>query len=720
MSDRLPPWARIVLAAIAAVLLPGILKILLRAELSWPLLLALALGKIALSAVSIYARGLVARAFRLLSTLYTVGFAAVVLTGILISPYSAYGIWFETVREGEPRGAVSNLMMLLAAVFSSALAGRLLDSEILLPLYGQALVAAGLLALIYQTRLFHILLLCLLALGSMAVSVRFVRRGNRLRNLVTFLLLFLALLAVSRLPLLFAEPRGSRFVDDRLHPGLRKTVVALFPRFPLIYGIPGFGYGFETDSLGGTPILSEAPIFEIRGRPGQRLYLRTGAYSTYDGRSWSKRIKAEGISSHPANLIADNHMRILALNPGEVPPSSLRISVLAEYYTLLPFTLNTRAIYLPPEQIEGISGNFEEGYRLANPLRSDQSIYLRYEQPGEQRGGQRGAPAEDLPAAERSAYLQLPSRVSPELSELAANLGDSTGDTRGTLRNIERYLARNYTYNLEADRTPAGADFVDTFLFQSKEGYCVHFASAFTVLARLNGIPVRYATGYLATIPNGSFPFDGTREAGLGIVTGLSAHAWPEVWLEDRGWTAWEATTAVNPLYYEEIGEDWLYEYGRGINRLTNRQLRAILGREPASQQRAARGAWSFNWQILFLSIPLLAVLLIAIRAIRRYGILLLAALRPDRSSAVKIVAKIAASFHRRGVDRPDELGWVRWAERISAATPQLAPRLQTRSRRLLTVIQRLMYSDQAFRKRDLGLIRTFYLNYCAGSVISR
>jgi hypothetical protein len=173
-------------------------------------------------------------------------------------------------------------------------------------------------------------------------------------------------------------------------------------------------------------------------------------------------------------------------------------------------------------------------------------------------------------------------------------------------------------------------------------------------------------------------------------------------------------------LYYEEIGEDWLYEYGRGINRLTNRQLRAILGREPASQQRAATGAWSFNWQILFLSIPLLAVLLIAIRAIRRYDILLLAALRPDRSSAVKIVAKIAASFHRRGVDRPDRLGWVRWAERISAATPQLAPRLQTRSRRLLTVIQRLMYSDRPFRKRDLRLIRTFYLNYCAGSVISR
>jgi len=712
VSDRLPRWARIILAAIAALLLPAILKILLRAELSWPLLLALALGKIALFAVSMYTRGVYARVFRRLSTVYTVAFAAVTLTGILISPYSAYGIWFEAVQDGKPHGLVSNVMVLLAAVFSSALAQRFLVSEFLLPLYGQLLIAAGLLALIYQNRLFYILLLCLLALGSTVVSLRFVQRGNRLRNLATFLLLFLSLLALCRLPLLLvAEPRGSRIVDDRLHPGLRKTVVALFPRFPLLYGIPGFGYGFDTDRLGGTPILSEAPIFEIQGRPGQRLYMRTGAYSTYDGQSWSKRTKSEGISSRSEDLESDDLSRILALNPGEVPPSSLRVTILTEYYALIPFTLNTRAIYLAPEQIEGISGTFEQGYRLADPLRSQQSIYLRYGQTERQSG----APAETLSDAEAMQYLQLPGELSPQLRELAANLAGSTGDSRGTLRNIERYLAQNYTYNLEADRTPIGADFVDTFLFQNKEGYCVHFASSFTVLARLNGIPARYATGYLATLPDGSYPFGMMLEPGRGIVTGLSAHAWPEVWLEDRGWTAWEATTAVNPSYYEEIGEGWLYEYGREVNRLTNRQLRSILGREPASHRRSAGRLWSFKWQILFLSIPVLAVLVSAIWAIRRFGILLLAALRPDRSSATKIVAKIAASYHRRGVDWPDTLGWVRWTEGIRAAAPQL----QTRSRRLLAVIQRLMYSDQVFRKRDLGFLKAFYLSFCAGPVIS-
>ncbi len=706
MTDKLPRWMKIVLACIVAVLLPGILKLLIRPELSWLLLFVLVLGKIVLAVLSTRLAGIPGLTFRILSSLYTVGLASVVLTGILITPYSAYGIWFETVRDGEPRGVVSILMVLLAAVFSSALAQRFLHSEIILPLYGELLIAAGLLSLIYQTRLFYILLLCLLALGPLVLSFRFVQPQNRLRNLAAFFLLFLALGVVSRIPVLFAEPRGSRIVDQQLHPGLRHTVVALFPRFPLLYGIPGFGYGFESKHLGGTPILSEAPIFDIQGQPGQRLYLRTTAYSTYDGQSWSKRQEVKETAALPQALKIAEQAKIAALTPGEVPTTSIRITLLAEYYTLVPFTLNTQSIFLPAEQIKGISGSFEEGFQLTNPLRSGQSIYLEYQQ--RLRG--RRTSAFTLSAEEMEAYLQLPDRLSPELKELALLLADPEEDTRSTLRNIERYLAQNYTYNLEAERIPAGADFVGTFLFQSKEGYCVHFASSFTVLARLNGIPTRYATGFLTTLPAGPFPFERALEPGSVTVSGLSSHAWPEVWLEDRGWTAWEATTAVNPSYYEEFGEDWLYEYRRVENRLTNRQLRAILGREPVSRSRATRRSWSFNWQVLLLAIPFLALLFAANWVVRRYGILVLAAARPNRLSALKIIAKIVSNRGRRSVEPPDRCGWARWVHTSFETSPQLHPR------RLLVVIQRLVYSDHGFQKRDLRFLSAFYLKYCASS----
>jgi len=712
MTNRLPRWAEIVLAFLVAALLPAILQLLIRPEMSWLLLIVLVWGKIILGLLSTQLPGIPGRAFRILSTLYTIGLASVVLTGILITPYSAYGIWFETVCDGKPRGAVSILIVLLSAVFSSALAQRLLYSEIILPLYGELLIAAGLLSLIYQTRLFYILLLCLLALGPVVLSLRFVEPRNRIRNLATFLLLFLVLGAVSRIPVLFAEPRGSRIVDQQLHPGLRQTVVTLFPRFPLLYGIPGFGYGLETKHLGGRPILSEAPIFDIQGQPGRRLYLRTAAYSTYDGQSWSRRPAAERTAAVPRALKTDEQAKIRAFSPGEAPATSVRITLLAEYYTLLPFTLNTRLIYLPAEHIEGLSGSFEQGYQLATPLRFGQSIYLDQGR----RPGERESSSAALSTGEAGAYLQLPDRLTPELKNLAVLLADPEAHPRGTLRNIERYLAQNYTYNLEAKRIPAGADFVDTFLFHSKEGYCVHFASSFAVLARLNGIPTRYATGFLTTLPAGPFPFEGGPEYGHGTVSGLSSHAWPEVWLEDRGWTAWEATTAVNPSYYEEFGEDWLYEYGRAGNRLTNRQLRAILGREPASPRQAAKQPWPFNWQALLLLIPLFALILAAAWAIRRYGVLVLAMARPNRFSALKIVDRIVSSRNRHGVEPLETCGWVRWIQ----AAFQSSPRLQSRFRRLLVVIQRLVYSDHGFRKRDLRFLSAFYLKHCASSGTGR
>lgn len=708
MTDKLPRWAEIVLACLVAALLPAILKLLIRPELSWLLLFVLVWGKIILAVLSTQLTGIRGQAFRILATLFTIGLASGVLTGILITPYSAYGIWFETVRDGEPRGVVSVLIVLLSAVFSSALAQRFLYSEVMLPLYGELLIAAGLLSLIYQTRLFYILLLCLLALGPVVLSLRFVQPRNRLRNLATFFLLFLALGAVSRIPALFAELRGSRIVDQQLHPGLRQTVVTLFPRFPLLYGIPGFGYGFETKRLGGTPILSEAPIFDIQGQPGQRLYLRTAAYSTYDGQSWSRRPAAEG--TPPFRQVAETEEQTLiqVRDSGEAPVSAVRVTLLAEYYTLVPFTLNTRLIYLPVEQIEGMSGSFEQGYQLATPLRSGHSIYLEQSR----RPGERESSSAALSAEEAEAYLQLPDRLTPELKNLAVLLADPEADTRGTLRNIERYLAQNYTYNLEAKRIPAGADFVDTFLFQNKEGFCVHFASSFAVLARLNGVPTRYATGFLTTLSTGTLPFEGNLESGHGTVSGLSAHAWPEVWLEDRGWAAWEATTAVNPSYYEQFGEDWLYEYGRVENRLTNRQLRAILGREPVSPQQAARQPWNFNWQALLLLIPLFALILAATWAIRRYGILVLAMARPNRLSALKVVVKIVSSQNRRGVEPPEKCGWVRWIR----TTFQSSPQLQSNFRRLLAVIQRLAYSDHGFRKRDLRFLSAFYLKHCTSS----
>ncbi|MEJ2553033.1 MAG: transglutaminase-like domain-containing protein, partial [Gammaproteobacteria bacterium] len=80
-------------------------------------------------------------------------------------------------------------------------------------------------------------------------------------------------------------------------------------------------------------------------------------------------------------------------------------------------------------------------------------------------------------------------------------------------------------------------DFVDGFLFHTRKGFCEHYAASFTFLMRAAGIPARVVTGYQGgqLNPIGHYL----------IVRQRDAHAWSEVWLDDRGWMRVDPTTAV-------------------------------------------------------------------------------------------------------------------------------------------------------------------------------
>ncbi len=82
-------------------------------------------------------------------------------------------------------------------------------------------------------------------------------------------------------------------------------------------------------------------------------------------------------------------------------------------------------------------------------------------------------------------------------------------------------------------------DPVDQFLFDSKQGFCEHYASAFVVLMRAAGIPARIVTGYQGASynPLGNY-FN---------VYQRDAHAWAEVYLDKQGWTRVDPTAAVSP-----------------------------------------------------------------------------------------------------------------------------------------------------------------------------
>ena len=102
---------------------------------------------------------------------------------------------------------------------------------------------------------------------------------------------------------------------------------------------------------------------------------------------------------------------------------------------------------------------------------------------------------------------------------------------------LDMFHRQQFFYTLEPP--PLGVNSVDEFLFDTKRGFCGHYASAFAALMRAAGIPARVVTGYHGGLYN--------RFADYWIVAQSDAHAWDEVWIEGRGWMRVDPTSAVAP-----------------------------------------------------------------------------------------------------------------------------------------------------------------------------
>lgn len=87
--------------------------------------------------------------------------------------------------------------------------------------------------------------------------------------------------------------------------------------------------------------------------------------------------------------------------------------------------------------------------------------------------------------------------------------------------------------------TPPMYNSIEDFLISGKDGYCSHFASAFTYLARIYDLPARMVVGYLGGEYN---PYDNSV-----LVKEMDAHAWVEVYLEKKGWVKIDPTALVAP-----------------------------------------------------------------------------------------------------------------------------------------------------------------------------
>lgn len=105
---------------------------------------------------------------------------------------------------------------------------------------------------------------------------------------------------------------------------------------------------------------------------------------------------------------------------------------------------------------------------------------------------------------------------------------------------LERYLRSNYAYTLEEQAVPPGADPIEHFLFNTRQGHCEYFASALVAMLRSVGINARIITGYVAAEFN--------EATGHYIVRENNAHAWVEAELGKGRWRRFDATPPADLL----------------------------------------------------------------------------------------------------------------------------------------------------------------------------
>lgn len=169
------------------------------------------------------------------------------------------------------------------------------------------------------------------------------------------------------------------------------------------------------------------------------------------------------------------------------------------------------------------------------------SLELRSLMPLDQRAAWRGRsqPTGEMPAPRPPDATDtfLPAVGNPRTRALAEALWRDAASPGAFLSSVLRlFREQPFFYTLQP---PAlGADPVDAFLFQTRSGFCEHYASAFAVLARAAGLPARLVAGYQGGERN---PF-----GGYWIVRQSDAHAWTEVWLDGR-WVRFDPTAAVAP-----------------------------------------------------------------------------------------------------------------------------------------------------------------------------
>lgn len=181
--------------------------------------------------------------------------------------------------------------------------------------------------------------------------------------------------------------------------------------------------------------------------------------------------------------------------------------------------------------------------------------------------------------------LELPPAANPRLKALGNSWKrQSANPSERVLLARHWYLKQGFRYTLEPGAL-GSINPLDGFLFETRAGFCEHFAASFSALMRAAGVPARVVVGY----QGGSWQQPMAGQGHLEL-RNSDAHAWSEVWLNGRGWVRVDPTAWVAP---ERVR--------RSLAASLSQADRARLGQQPPSWLKNLTSQWrglDYRWQL--------------------------------------------------------------------------------------------------------------------------
>ncbi|WP_135826893.1 transglutaminase TgpA family protein [Halorussus ruber] len=315
---------------------------------------------------------------------------------------------------------------------------------------------------------------------------------------------------------------------------LAVVLVAMILLASTVTLVPGGGASPILPGGGGTPTVEDAFVSNgermsivgsIRLSPKVRFtveseepgYWRVGAYDRYDGNGWIRTGEARDYGPQPAP-------------PGRSRAVEQTVTVKAERMAAMP------AMWRPTRLESGDRDNTRVSplgaFDPVGALREGEqyTVVSRVPDPSERQLRDAGT---DYPARIENRYLQLPGssedRIRQRTNRVVEAADAETPYEKATA--IEGWLESNKSYSLEVSR-PDG-NIAESFIFEMESGYCTYYATSMVTMLRSQGVPARFAVGYVS----------GQRVAeDEWVVRGLDSHAWVEVYFPDVGWVRFDPT----------------------------------------------------------------------------------------------------------------------------------------------------------------------------------